>query len=304
MVHSKTNRPALKASGARTVNKGRFVRVLLSQVMLTIALLVVARSQHILQVDSLTSPSVGKLLHVTFLIPPDPPTERGYPVLYLLHGYSGDHTNWTSLTRLQDYVRGTRLLVVMPEAENSWYVNSAERMDLRFEDFIVRDLPRFIAARFSVDTTKVAIAGLSMGGYGALVLSLRHPNMYKFSGSLSGAIVFPGEIAEMERQPSRQSLLPSLHQAFGRDEGERDRGYDLFDLVSTARDGSKTYFYLVAGIQDGFSTFLPAHRRFTDLLRSKNFQYEYHETNGGHNWRFWDREIQPLLRRMREVLEF
>jgi enterochelin esterase-like enzyme len=61
---------------------------------------------------------------------------------------------------------------------------------------------------------------------------------------------------------------------------------------------------MAIGIEDGYRRFLPAHRAFTDLLRTYGAAYEYHETPGGHNWQFWDREILPLIVRMREVLKF
>ena len=64
------------------------------------------------------------------------------------------------------------------------------------------------------------------------------------------------------------------------------------------------YIYMAMGTQDAYRSFLSANRALTDLLRGAGMVYEYHETPGGHSWQYWDTEIQPLLKRMREVLKF
>lgn len=250
------------------------------------------------RVDSFYMPSLGRTKSLSILLPEDYNPRTHYPVLYLLHGYSGDHRDWPARTKITEYLRGIPLIVILPDGENSWYVNSATERNDRFEDYLVKDIPRYVNKLYSIDTTRQAIAGLSMGGYGALMLALKHPSQYRFAGSLSGAITFPRAMNDT-RSPER-SLNPSLKRAFG----ERRDGGDIFLLY---RQTSKDYFpyiYLVIGTQDGYKSFLPAHRAFTDLLRSAGVAYEYHETPGSHNWQFWDRELQPLLKRLREVLNF
>jgi S-formylglutathione hydrolase FrmB len=99
---------------------------------------------------------------------------RRYPVLYLLHGWGGGSLDWSTKTRLHAYATTAQILVVMPRAENSWYVNSATNATIRYEDYIVQDLPKHVITRFPVaDASRQAIAGLSMGGYGALLLGAR-----------------------------------------------------------------------------------------------------------------------------------
>jgi S-formylglutathione hydrolase FrmB len=260
-------------------------------------------AQSIARVDSFYMPSLGRTKKLSVLIPAKYDPRVHYPVLYLLHGYSGGYDNWGSKTKIAEYVRDIPMIVVMPDGENSWYVNSAMEPSDRFEDYIVNDLPNYIQKAYSIDTTKQGIAGLSMGGYGALVLALRHPAKYRFAGSLSGAIAFPRGMTDTTRQPEH-SLLPSLKHAFGEKSGASRSAYDLFLLSRQTSKESMPYIYMAMGTLDNYRSFLPAHRALTDLLRGAGVSYEYHETPGGHSWQYWDTEIQPLLKRMREVLKF
>ena len=261
------------------------------------------QAQAIARVDSFYMPSLGKTKKLSILLPAQYNPGLRYPVLYLLHGYTGSNQDWLSRTSIRDYVRTIPLIVVMPDAEDSWYVNSVTEPGDRFEDYLVKDIPRYINKMYSVDTTRQGIAGLSMGGYGAVMLALKHPTRYRFAGSLSGAITFPRGLNDTTR-PAERALFPSLKKAFGeKPNNDRTMG-DVFFLYRQTTKDSLPYLYLVIGTQDGYRSFLPAHRAFTDLLRSYGAAYEYHETPGGHNWQYWDHEIQPILKRMREVLNF
>ncbi|HCA79499.1 MAG TPA: hypothetical protein DEP53_07155 [Bacteroidetes bacterium] len=261
------------------------------------------QAQAIARVDSFYMPSLGKTKKLSILLPAQYNPGLRYPVLYLLHGYTGGNQDWLSRTSIRDYVRTIPLIVVMPDAEDSWYVNSVTEPGDRFEDYLVKDIPRYINKMYSVDTTRQGIAGLSMGGYGAVMLALKHPTRYRFAGSLSGAITFPRGLNDTTR-PAERALFPSLKKAFGeKPNNDRTMG-DVFFLYRQTTKDSLPYLYLVIGTQDGYRSFLPAHRAFTDLLRSYGAAYEYHETPGGHNWQYWDHEIQPILKRMREVLNF
>ncbi len=201
------------------------------------------------------------------------------------------------------YVRDLPLIVALPDAEDSWYVNSATEPRDRFEDYMMNDVPHYIQRMYSIDTTRQAIAGLSMGGYGALMLALKHPFRFRFAGSLSGAITFPRAMNDTSR-PAERGLFPSLQRAFGDRQNGSVNAHDVFYLYRQVPKDSLPYLYLATGIQDGFRGFLPAHRAFTDLLRTYGAAYEYHETPGAHNWQYWDQAIQPLIQRMRTILDF
>ena len=158
-------------------------------------------------IDSFYAPSLGKFRRVAVMTPQSFEPAYRYPVLYLLHGYDGNHTDWTRRTKLSEYVRGVQLIIVMPDGENSWYVNSPTDPTMKYEDFLTRDLPAYIRGRYSIDTTRQAIAGLSMGGYGAIMLTLRHPDMFKFAGGLSSAITAPRDLQERQKSGWSKSLF-------------------------------------------------------------------------------------------------
>lgn len=254
------------------------------------------------KVDSFFAPSLNKTQRYTILLPETRTPQQRTPALLLLHGYGGDHSNWTSLTRLTEYVKGLPLIVVMPDGENSWYVNSPTQPERRFEDYLVYDLRRHLAQRFGADTTRVAIAGLSMGGFGATLLALKHPRLFRFAGSLSGALSFSRDLMDTTTRAGKliAASFRSLHANPKTLQEFRDNN-DLFRLAKTTAD-SLPYLYFSIGAQDGFLEFLPAHRELTDILRARGIAYEYHEVPGGHNWLFWDREILPMLRKMMEML--
>ncbi len=253
------------------------------------------------KVDSFYAPSLGSTTRYAYLLPEHYDTLRSYPILYLLHGYSGDHRNWIELTDLVSY--GTRLgiIIVMPDAANSWYVNSAGEPGKRYEDLIVIDYPARVERRFAVDTTRRAIAGLSMGGYGAIMLGLRYPKLFRFAASLSGALSIPGGIEFPEPYRAERGLK-NLKAVFGEEKSFRG-SHDPFSLYKNTPADSLPYLYFVIGTDDGFTTFLPAHRALTDSLRAYRARYEYHEMRGAHNWKFWGKEVRPLLARMKEILD-
>ncbi|MGE3819342.1 MAG: alpha/beta hydrolase, partial [Isosphaeraceae bacterium] len=139
------------------------------------------------------SPSVGRTLRCRVILPADyEGSNRRYPVLYLLHGFSGDFTSW-SKHGVEESVQGYPLIVVLPDGGNSWYVNWSETGPDRreaWEDAQVKDLVGHVDAHYRTIASREgrAINGLSMGGYGALTVGLRHPETFCSVGSSAGAL--------------------------------------------------------------------------------------------------------------------
>jgi S-formylglutathione hydrolase FrmB len=138
------------------------------------ALPAAAAAQVTARADSLHSRSLSRTMRFEVVLPDGYDSTRTYPVLWLLHGFGGDDSSWLRQSRLEHYLRSYPLLVVLPDAQLSWYVNALGDPAARFEDYILKDLTKTVAARYAVDLDRQAIAGFSMGGYGALVLGLRH----------------------------------------------------------------------------------------------------------------------------------
>lgn len=212
-----------------------------------------------------------------------------YPVLYLLHGFTGNHEDWTHKTNLAAYAAPYPLIIVMPDGENSWYTNSPVRADYRYEDFIVKDLIGHIDANYRTiaDRHGRGIAGLSMGGFGAFKLGLKFPNLFRSTASFSGALGLARTGA-----PSRADVQKSLDEAFGPAGHEAHAANDPFAIVEKL-GATRPRIYFDCGNSDGL---VGSNRRFAELLASKKIPYEYREPPGEHNWEYWDRQIEEYLR--------
>jgi len=214
-----------------------------------------------------------------------------FPVLYLLHGLYGNYLNWSTLTNLKYYAEKHPLIVVMPDAGDSWYTNSATDPKDKFEDYVAKDLLAEIDGQFRTlrERQARAIAGLSMGGYGALKIALRYHDNFAFAGSLSGALDAPQDLGD--RVPAfRDQLL----KVFGPAGSAVRRNNNVSSMLQAASPADIPYLYLACGSAD--ADFLQVNREFAASLSSRGANYEYHETTGGHAWDYWDRSVRDLLR--------
>jgi putative tributyrin esterase len=246
-------------------------------------------AQGVVQDSSFQSVSLQRKMTYRIYLPRHHSSSVRYPVLYLLHGLYGDYRNWDTLTHLADYMRDRQFIVVMPDAGNSWYVNSVTEPSDRFEDYIAKDLVSEIDRKYRTIPRREgrAIAGLSMGGYGAIKIALKYPEKYVFAGSLSGALDAARTLAE-EVPEYHDQLVKVLGEPGNPARAEND----VFSLLAGADPAREPYFYIACGASDRF---LKINRDFVKELSARNFAYEYHETSGGHEWPYWDRAVQPLL---------
>jgi len=261
----------------------------------------ITKAQQRLLTDSLYAPSIDRTSRFMVLLPMEYDTTQRYPALYLLHGLGGNYTNWTSSSKIADYSARSRIIIVMPDGGSSWYANSVSDRSDKYEDYLCDDLQAYVQRKYSIDTLRQGIAGLSMGGYGSLVQGVRHPEKYIFAGSLSGSVNVPRDIEQREKNSATVPTVWNLRRIFGEPSSPARSAYDLLTLSANADPDSLPYFYLAIGIQDPLPRFLVGHRDLVDLFSKRGIAYEYHETPGAHTWTYWDKEIQPLLVRFEEV---
>ncbi len=246
-------------------------------------------AQHRVETDSLFSAHTQTWMKVRVLVPPSVP-DSGAAVLYLLHGYTGSHADWTDRTDIETVVAGTDLVVVMPDGHNSFYIGPYER-------FIIDELGAWVEARYRIHPRRRGIAGLSMGGFGAIHLGLNNPDRFRFVGGLSSA-VSSSAVGGDEASDGYRRIRPQLWAMLGPEGHPNRERYDFVRIVQRSDPATAPYVYLVHGIQDGFADFLPGHRLLTDQFRARGIRYEYHEVPGGHTWAFWDRYIGEVVRKM------
>jgi putative tributyrin esterase len=215
-----------------------------------------------------------------------------YPVVYLLHGLSGHFDNWTDKTKLAEYSLNHPLIVVMPEGNDGWYSDSVSVPGDRYESYIIRELVPEIDKKFRTKTGRAgrAIAGLSMGGYGALKFGLKYPDKFILAGSFSGAL-------GITTIPSASvATFPSVKNVFGEDGSQSRKDNDIFSIIrDTPAEKLKDlpFIYVSCGTED----FLFANNQdFMKLLVEKKVPHEYRQTPGTHSWVFWDEQVQEFLR--------
>jgi S-formylglutathione hydrolase FrmB len=145
---------------------------------------------------TLSTPALAKPTHVRVLLPAGYRKQkpRRYPVLYLLHGAFDDYRSWTDKGAAENITGRRKLIVVMPDGgQGGWYTNWVNRGQggpPEWETFHIQQLIPWIDHRYRVNSSRRAraIAGLSMGGFGAMSYATRHPDLFSWAGSFSGAV--------------------------------------------------------------------------------------------------------------------
>ncbi|MGH9657516.1 MAG: alpha/beta hydrolase, partial [Bryobacteraceae bacterium] len=217
---------------------------------------------------------------------------RRYPVLYLLHGLGDDNTAWSYMTNLSGYAAEREVIIVMPDAGRSWYVNSVADPKAKFEDFIVKDLVAWVDSRYrSIPLRRSrAIAGLSMGGYGAAFLGLKHYRRFSAIATFSGAV----GMAHTAATAGQRGAEWQKH--FGEPGSPERAERDPFALLDKVPMAEMPDLYIACGAQDFL---IESNRAFVKLLGERKIAYEYREVSPrGHSWDFWDDHIKVFLARL------
>jgi S-formylglutathione hydrolase FrmB len=244
----------------------------------------------------------SKLINTTLpynvILPPGYHVSRTtrYPVLYLLHGWAGHHTDWLTRTNVADYAAQYRLIVVMPEGNNSWYTDSAGTATDKYEAYILQEVMPDVDRRYRTIQARYgrAVAGLSMGGYGAFKYGLKYPSTFIFVASMSGAF---GVTRYTQNEIGGKDWDEFL-KFFGPAGSETRRANDVFEIargLSAARVASLPYFYFDCGTEDAAQHFKP-NRELSEIFLEKKIAHEYRELPGTHSWAYWDQQVREVLR--------
>jgi S-formylglutathione hydrolase FrmB len=250
---------------------------------------------------------LGRACGMNVLVPQKAATQIGmtssaasgrteYPVLYLLHGLSDNHTIWMRRTSIERYAAAYGLVVVMPDGDRGFYTDMAAGS--RYWTMISEELPLIVRNLFPVSTRRedTFAAGLSMGGYGALKLALRCPEQFAAAVALSPVT----DPRNWFNNPEREPMWEELTRVFGSAERVVSNGDDLFTITEKRMKSASPLPRLLhlCGSEDWL---LPENHRFRNHMRNLGYpDYTYQEAPGAHCWEFWDLHIQEGLRFLME----
>lgn len=212
--------------------------------------------------------------------------KEGFETVYLLHGHSGNFSNWiTRVPELKEYADRFKLIIVCPEGSFAgWYFDSPLMKDMQFETFVAKEVPAFIEANYHTKKSRYAraITGLSMGGHGGLYLGFRHADYFGACGSMSGALLIDQikdnkyGISKLLGDTSNTALY---------------RKHSIMSEMETYPKDSLAVI-IDCGTEDfivGMSRLV--HNRMLEL----KIPHDYTERPGSHNWKYWSTAVEYQL---------
>jgi len=239
---------------------------------------------------------VNTILPYNVILPADyqTSTTTRYPVLYLLHGLTGHYSDWVARTNVADYAATYRMIVITPEGNDGWYTDSTIGTG-KYESYILKELIPDVQQRYRTIEARYgrSIAGLSMGGYGAIKFGLKTPATFIFAASMSGVF----NVTRLTEKETPEPWVDSL-KLFGPAGSETRRANDPFEMiekVTPARVSALPYFYFDCGTEDSLLIF-HSNRELAALMVEKKIPHEYRQLPGDHSWAYWDRQVQEILK--------
>ncbi|WP_195575165.1 alpha/beta hydrolase [Paenibacillus sp. 1001270B_150601_E10] len=210
--------------------------------------------------------------------------------LYLLHGAGDNASTWQRLTTIEMYAQKYNCAVIMPEANRSYYADM--KYGLNYFHYMTKELPELCTNLFHINTNpeNTYIAGLSMGGYGALKCALTYPDQYAKAVSLSGVTDIQKRLVD-PKMPDR--MKKEMQAAFGL-ELKVESGDDLYQLAARRlNEGSSLPSILCCcGSSDPF---IEMNREFASYMQDTNFHFQYVEGPGTHDWLFWEEHLKTTF---------
>ncbi len=266
-----------------------------------------AAQQHgkVYETQIVKSAILGKNVAYSVYVPADYETSsRTYPVVYLLHGYTDDNTGWLQFGEINRYADqaiadGTipPMIIIMPNGDSSWYINSYDGKE-KYEDFFVKEFMPAVEKTWHIKAEKKyrGIAGLSMGGYGTLIYSLKYPELFAAAAPLSAAVF--DDDAMVTTADNRYDAI--FGQLYGRNLKGKDRlnenwyNNSVLKIVEqkSADDLKKVRYWIDCGDDDGLTI---GNSLLHIALFDKKVPHEYRVRDGAHSWTYWRTGITDAL---------
>lgn len=221
--------------------------------------------------------------------------DKPFKTLYLLHGIFGSSIDWVAGTRIQRWAEAKNLAVVMPSGDNAFYIDQPQQGS-RYGEFTGQELVEITRRMFPLSHRRedTFIAGLSMGGYGAVHNGLKYPETFGYIASFSGAL----HIIESLGQPGRRIIagedrcFGDMAEAVKSDKNPRVQVRQLKERMTQEPALKMPKLFLTCGTEDHL---IEANRSFRDFCQENGVDITWYEGPGGHEWDFWDLCIKKTL---------
>ncbi len=222
--------------------------------------------------------------------------DQGLPVVYLLHGAFGNCHSWTRFSNVERYAQKYGCILIMPSVENSFYHDMNHGGS--YYTYVSKELPELVKSIFPVSRKRedTYIAGFSMGGYGSWYIALNNPGSYIKAASMSGALDLP-ELYKMNMSGADNHPI-KWNDILKEPEKLKGSDSDLMHLYDKcAAEGVIPALYQCCGTEDSL---YPLNVKIKNELNERNACLTYNESEGGHTWDYWDKNIQNVLKWMFE----
>lgn len=234
---------------------------------------------------SIESPFLSSPESVIVISPKMTQGHTNFPTVYLLNGFGGDHTSWLKIRPdLPEIADRLGLVMVMPDGRDSWYWDSPINPELQMESFFVNTLVPFIDTHYPTRAVKEqrAITGLSMGGQGAMYLSMRHPDIWGNAGSTSGGL----DIRPFNQRWKMKESLGDIST-----NADAWESHTPINLVGSLVPGSLNIIFDCG--EDDF--FAGVNEAFHNALKSQGVAHDYIQRPGNHTMTYWNNSIPYQL---------
>lgn len=281
------------------------MKKLLLLLTVMVAFAATAQQGYIKESLKVKSATLGKDVEYSLYFPPGyDQSNRRYPVLYLLHGYTDDETGWTQFGEVKatanrqiEKMEMTEMIIAMPDGGVSWYINSADGK-VKYEDFFINEFIPHIDATYRTRTEKRyrGIAGLSMGGHGSLIMAMKHPDLFATAAPLSSGIFTKDELIGMPDDNWNNVFGPCYGKAKGADRINDHLNKNwILSIVESANadDLKKVKYYIDCGDKDFL---IKGNMALHSLLIDKKVPHEFRVREGVHNWDYWRTALPEVFK--------
>lgn len=209
-----------------------------------------------------------------------------YPVVYVLHGLGDTFATYFANTDLEAFAADHEMIIVTPEGDAGWYCNDPRERGMAWEDHVAREVVDHVDAAYPTIARRDgrAMAGFSMGGYGAMMLALKHVDRFAAVCAQAGSFAFGHQLRP--DRPERSAFMRAVAPPGG--------SYDVFTITERLASAGRTALAIrfVVGRADHL---LQINRAFHAHLTGLGIAHEYEEVEGGHQWCTVNRQLPAAL---------